>query len=156
MIEALFTLHQTLRKRWIQELNCQPIKNRIWWKRKINSVGSVTLELLSRVIKPKEVIPSDMHNKILKFIKIWSHNSIYGILKVLSLGLKDCLRTQSTSKDLCFNSGDVTLLHGPGTPSMSPGHKIQRPTSGSLEPLEPHTNWAQGAPFVLRDNNSPH
>ncbi|MBW0522916.1 hypothetical protein O181_062631 [Austropuccinia psidii MF-1] len=128
----------------------------MWWKRKRNSVSSVTLELLSRVIKPKEVIPSDIHNKILKVIKLWSHNSIYGILKVLNLGLQDCLTNQSTRKDLFFSSGDVTLLHGPGTPSMGPGHKIQRPTSGSLKPLEPHKHWAQGAPLVLRDNNSPH
>ncbi|MBW0546814.1 hypothetical protein O181_086529 [Austropuccinia psidii MF-1] len=67
-----------------------------------------------------------MQIKILKVIKIWGHNSIYGAFKVLNVGLQGCLGPQSTSQDLPFNSGEVILLDGPGPPSMEPGWKVQK------------------------------
>ncbi|MBW0470265.1 hypothetical protein O181_009980 [Austropuccinia psidii MF-1] len=101
-------------------------------------------------MKAKEVIQSDMHIKNLKVIKIFGHTSIYDSLKVLNVGLQGFHGPQSTSQDLPFNSGEVTILYGPRPPSMDPVHKVQKASI-----------WSFGLPgtlekLVLGDSNNPH
>ncbi|MBW0461156.1 hypothetical protein O181_000871 [Austropuccinia psidii MF-1] len=74
-----------------------------------------------------EIIQSDMHIKILKVIKIWRHKSIYGPLKVLNVGLQDCLGPQSTIQE-------VTIIYGPGPSTTDPGHKVQKTSNWSFGP----------------------
>ncbi|MBW0461461.1 hypothetical protein O181_001176 [Austropuccinia psidii MF-1] len=99
------------------------------------SVSSVSLELISRVMEAKGIIHSDMHIRIVKVIKIWYYKSIYGRLNVLNVGLQDCFGPQSTIQDLSSNSGEVTILHGPGPSSMVQAIKSKRPPIDPLDPL---------------------
>ncbi|MBW0461246.1 hypothetical protein O181_000961 [Austropuccinia psidii MF-1] len=52
------------------------------------------------------------------------------------------------SQELPFSSGEVTLLYGPGSPSMGPGHMDQNHPNCSLGPPEAPEHWAQGTPLA--------
>ncbi|MBW0491085.1 hypothetical protein O181_030800 [Austropuccinia psidii MF-1] len=94
-----------------------------------DSMSSVSLELISRVMEEKSIFQSDMHIKIVELIQILGHKSIYGPLNVLNVG------PQSKSQYLPSKFGKVTVLHGLGPPSMGPSHKVQNPLNGLLYPM---------------------
>ncbi|MBW0495592.1 hypothetical protein O181_035307 [Austropuccinia psidii MF-1] len=68
------------------------------------------------------------------------------------MGLKYCLRPQSADQDLPFNSGEFTLLYGPGPPSMDPGHMGQNhPDLLPWTPWNPRKVMPRGTPIAPTD-----
>ncbi|MBW0569707.1 hypothetical protein O181_109422 [Austropuccinia psidii MF-1] len=88
-----------------------------------DSVSLVSLELITRDYGSRRIQANILCTSSLKkSSRSWGHNSFYGLLKVLNMGLQGPLGPQSTIQDLPFSSGEVTFLDGPGPPSMGPGH----------------------------------
>ncbi|MBW0530469.1 hypothetical protein O181_070184 [Austropuccinia psidii MF-1] len=107
-----------------------------------DSVSSFILESMnrdhgSRKIKAIRLCTSSLN----KSSRVWGHNSFYGLLKVLDVGLKGPLGPKSTIQDLPLSSGEVNCLYGPGPTSMLPGHigKYWELALffGPLDPLKP-------------------
>ncbi|MBW0499976.1 hypothetical protein O181_039691 [Austropuccinia psidii MF-1] len=82
-----------------------------------DSVSLVSLELMTRDYGRRRIQAVRLCTS-----RVWGHNSFYGLLKVLNVGLQGPLRPKSTIQNLPFSSGEVTFLDGPGPPSMGPGH----------------------------------
>ncbi|MBW0472088.1 hypothetical protein O181_011803 [Austropuccinia psidii MF-1] len=113
-----------------------------------DSVSSVSFELITRDYGRRKIQSIRLCTSILKkSSRVWGHNSLYGLLKVLNVG------PQSTNQDLPFSSGEVTFLDGPGPLSMGPGHIGK---NCNMDPLKPHQILGQGIILSLGDSNSPH
>ncbi|MBW0507083.1 hypothetical protein O181_046798 [Austropuccinia psidii MF-1] len=87
-------------------------------------------------------------------MNIWGHKSVYGLLKVLNVGLQDFLEPQSTSQDLPFSSGKaiffMALDHPQWVQAISSKCYLGSPVTpeklGSGGP-----NWSWGTPIAPAD-----